>query len=143
MADSVIDATVVAFANGNIAARKQGNAFDRRLEAIEQVVNGQRRLRYNSKLLREYQNLIQEHRNDVIDLFFIVLADRAVLVRGNTLSRQHYGRARTCRWPAHDQHLLAAALGGDEPTIFVTEARLAQCAAQILARFTIRVVDLG
>lgn len=143
MADSVLDATVVAFANGNITARSDGNAFDRRLAAIEQVAYGHRRLRYNQKLLGEYQQVVQEYRNDVIDLFFSVLADRSFRVRANTLSRQDYAEARRCRWPSHDQHLLAAAVGGDRPAIFVTESRHAECAAKVLARFGIHVVDLG
>jgi len=143
MPDSILDATVVAFANGNIAARAKGNAFDRRLAAIEQVAYGHRRLRYNQKLLREYQQVIKEYRNDVVDLFFTVLTDRSILVRTNTLSRQDYARAKKCRWPSHDQHLLAAAMGGDEPTIFVTESRHAVCAAKILARFGIHITDLG
>lgn len=143
MADSVLDATVVAFANGDIAARRPGNVFDRRLAAIEQVAHGRRRLRYNQKLLGEYQQVIQERRNDVIDLFFSVLADRSFRVRANTLSRQDHAKAKKCRWPSHDQHLLAAAVGGDRPTIFVTESRHAACAAKILSCFGVHIADLG
>jgi hypothetical protein len=144
MADSVLDATVVAFGNGDIAARRPGNLFDRRLTAIEQVASGLRRLRYNTRLLGEYTQLIQERRNDVIELFFTALDDeRSVLVKRNTLSRQDYARARKCRWPTHDQHLLAAAVEGNDPTIFVTESRHVQRAAKILTCFAVHIVDLG
>lgn len=144
MPDCVLDATVVALANGNIAARRPGNVFDRRLAAIEQVVSGARRLRYNSRLLGEYESLIQQHRNDVIYLLFEVLdSERSIRVRRNTLSRQHYATAtQRCRWPSHDQHLLAAAFGGDDPVIVVTEPRLAQCAPRILACFAIHIEHL-
>lgn len=144
MADCVLDASVVALANGDITARRPGNVFDRRLAVIEKVGSGALRLRYNSKLLCEYQPLIREYRNDVIELFFAVLADRAIRVPRNTLSRQHYARAtQRCRWPPHDQHLLAAALGGNDPAIFVTERRLAQCAARVLACFAVHVEHLA
>ena len=145
MPDCVLDASVVYMANGDIAKRKPGNVLDRRLVAIEEVVSGAMRLRYNRRLLGEYQRLIQEFRNDVIELFFAVLdSDRCILVKRSTLSRQHFATCkRVCRWPSHDQHLLAAALGGDEPWIFVTEAHLAQCAAQILASFAIHVAHLA
>ena len=100
-------------------------------------------MRYNAKLLEEYRPFIAVLRNDVIEVFLRVLADRGVLVRRNTLTRQDYAAARqTCRWPSHDQHLLAAALNGDDPTIFVTEARLAECAAGILAHFAIHIAHL-
>jgi hypothetical protein len=145
MPDYVLDASVVAFANGNLAARRRGNVFDRRLRVIEQVVAGNRRLRYNQKLLGEYQRLIRVFRNDAIELLFGVLdSQHSVLVARNSLSRQHHDTAtKRCRWPSHDQHLLAAALGGVEPSIFVTEAHLANCAPRIFAHFAIRVCQLA
>lgn len=144
MPDCVVDATVVAMANGDIAGRRTGNVLDRRLTVLEEVVRGVRRLRYNTKLLGEYRPFIKAYRNDVIELFVRVLADRAVLVPRNTLTRRDHGRATAeCGWPSHDQHLLAAAIGGDDPTIFVTEARLAGCAGAILGRFDIRVTHLA
>lgn len=144
MPDCVLDATVVALANGDLAGRRPGNVFDRRLGAIEQVVTGTRRLRYNPRLLREYQRLIRDYRNDVIELLFFVLdSDRSIFVGRNTLSRQDYDKAiRRCQWPSHDQHLLAAALDGVNPIIVVTEPRLAQCAPRILACFAVHVEHL-
>jgi|HubBroStandDraft_6_1064221.scaffolds.fasta_scaffold00040_2 hypothetical protein len=144
MPDCVIDATVIAMANGDIAGRRTGNALDRRLTVIEQVGRGARRLRYNSKLQREYGRIVQQYRNDAVELFFIVLADRSVFVARSTLSRQHHATAtQKCKWPSHDQHLLAAALDGVDPTIFVTEPFHVQCAASVLAHFKIHVADLG
>jgi hypothetical protein len=146
MPDSVFDATAVKFANGDIGGRQPGNVFDRRLAAIEEIVSGARRLRYNPKLLREYTQLVREHRNDVIEALFSILDDaqQSVRVNRNQLSRQDYAKARdACRWPSHDQHLLAAAVGGDNPTVFVTEQRHAQCAAAIHRHFEIRIEDLG
>jgi hypothetical protein len=136
---------VVAFANGDLTARRPGNLIDRRLRVIEQVVAGKRRLRYNQKLLGEYQRLIQRYRNDVIELLFGVLdSQRSVRVPRSTLSRHDYATATSrCRWPSHDQHLLAAALSGDEPSIFVTEARLASCAPKIFTHFAVSVNQLG
>ena len=141
MPDCVLDATVVAYANGNLTGRRHGNILDRRLVIIEMVGSGDLRLRYNSKLLGEYEQLIKDRRNDVIEVFFAVLdSERAVRVRRNALSRQNHVKATTkCRWPVHDQHLIAAAIDGDEPSLFVTEKCLADCAAKIWAHFAVRV----
>src|SRR6266849_6473172 len=146
MPDCVVDATVVAFSNGNIAGRRPGNVLDRRLTILEQVVTGTRRLRYNPRLLHEYEQLIQQYRNDVIEALFSLLDDtrRSVLVRRNSLSRQDHARATgACGWPSHDQHLLAAALDGADPAIVVTEQRLNQCAQAILQHFAIHIEYLG
>ena len=111
---------------------------------IQEVGCGARRLRYNTKLRCEYEQVVRQYRNDAIELFFAVLADSALFVPRNNLSRQDYATARDrCRWPGHDQHLLAAALGGDDPTIFVTEECHARCAPCILARFGTRVERLA
>jgi hypothetical protein len=126
-----------------ISARRPGNVLDQRLRVIEQVVAGGRRLRHNQKLLGEYEQLIRDYRNDVIEVLFSILdSDRSVLVPRNTLSRQDYATARRCNWPSHDQHLLAAALGGIDPSIHVTEPRLAQCGRRILASFGVRIDQL-
>ena len=145
MPDCVLDTTVVALANGDLAARQPGNAFDRRLRAIEQVVTGVRRLRYNTKILGEYQRLVRQYRNDVIEMLFLILdSDRSVLVRRSTLSRQEYAAAvKQCGWPSHDQHLLAAALGGVDPAIVVTELHLGQCASKIFRLFAVHVEYIG
>jgi hypothetical protein len=142
MPDCVVDASVVGFANGDIAGRRPGNVLDRRLVVLEEVVHGARRLRYNARLLSEYQQLIKRYRNDVIEALFSVLDDaqRSVRVRRNSLSRRDHEKARrACRWPSHDQHLLAAALEGHDPSIVVTEQRLAQCATAILANFEVHI----
>lgn len=146
MPDRVVDATVVAFSNGNIAGRRRGNILDRRLAVLEQIVNGTHRLRYNPKLLHEYQQLVREYRNDVIDTLFNLLDDtrHAVLVRRNSLSRQNYAKATgPCGWPSHDQHLLAAALDGVDPAIVVTEQRLNRCAQAVRAHLAIQIEYLG
>ena len=81
MPDCVVDASVIALANGDIRGRRPGNVPDRRLAVISLVANGTRRLRYNSKILGEYNQIVKEFRNDVIESLFALLDDtrRSVL----------------------------------------------------------------
>ena len=140
MSDAVFDATVVSFANSTLAGRRPGTSAERRFNLLNGAVRGRMRIRYNSKLLTEYTQHVRESRNDVIHIFFGLLdSQRAIRVPKNTLSRQDYQRAAAERWPHHDQHLLAAALGGDRPCVYVTEAQLANCAAGIQRIFRVRV----
>ncbi len=133
MIDYVVDATVVARCNGNLAGRRAGNVLDRRLSLLEDVLGRtDRRLRYNPKLLYEYLRIVRECRNDVLDLFIRYLdSDRPVRVRRNTLARSDWLLAKGARWPKHDEHLLAAAFGGLHPRLYVTESRHAECAGEI------------
>jgi len=145
MVDCVLDATVVAFSNSDLALRIPGSPLDRRLSIIEEVAAGVRRIRYNPRLLGEYEAHARTFRNDVIELFFILLeSDKAYFVRRNTLCRQDFAKATSqCNWPSHDQHLLAAAKDGVDPSIFVTEVNHAVCASRILRAFHIRVEFVG
>jgi hypothetical protein len=140
MNDAVLDATVVSFANSTLAGRLPGTSAERRFNLLDRAVRGKMRIRYNPKLLREYTDHIREHRNDAIRVFFDLLdSEGAIRVQTNTLSRQRYLRAAEVRWPRHDQHLLAAALGGNRPCVYVTEKKLANCAAGIHRIFDVHV----
>jgi hypothetical protein len=145
MSDVVLDATVVRFANGEIAGGPPGSPLNRRLAAVQEVVAGLRRLRYNRKLLGEYDKLAKNDRNDVIEALFAILDGGvgAILVKRNSLSRQEHSRAKDSGWPNHDQHLLAAAIGGDRPSIVVTEQIHAACEQSIFRHFKIRIEDVG
>jgi hypothetical protein len=141
MNDAVIDTSVVTFANCDLLARMPGETFDRTLHVLELARDGELHLRYNPKLLTEYHDHVKECRNDVIEIFFTLLdSPGAVLVPRNSLSRQHYQLALRNGWPTHDQHLLAAAIEGDRPHIYVTEQILANCAARVYRTFRIRVI---
>lgn len=139
MSDSVYDTSLVAYSNGDLAGRRRGNVLDRRLSRIEEFLNGKRVAWYNNKLLAEYEQHIKESRNDVIEAFLIALENQGRRSQRSALSRQNFATATRARWPAHDQHLLAAALEGDGTTIFVTEEALAACGTAILRSFGISV----
>lgn len=140
MTDAVFDATVVSFANSTLAGRRPGTSAERRFNLLDGAVKGKTRIRYNPKLLTEYTQHVRERRNDAIRVFFDLLdSGSAIRVGRNTLSRQDYQSAAAERWPHHDQHLLAAALNGHRPYVYVTEAQLARCASGIHRVFSIRV----
>lgn len=139
MSDCVIDAALIHLSNGDLAGRRPGNVLDRRLKVIEDVGEGKRRPRYNQKLFGEYQCLTKKLRNDVVAAFIQVLTDSGVRVKRNCLKSRDHGKATKCGWPSHDQHLLAAALEGQNPTIFVSEWKHGTCAASVLRVFGVRV----
>jgi hypothetical protein len=144
MIDAVLDTTVVAIGNKDIAGRKAGNSFDRVLAVLEKILDGTVLVRYNNKLRVEYTEHVRERRNDFIENFFSILdSSQAIFVRKNSLSRQEYALAVVAdRWPSHDQHLIAAAIGGENPTIYVTEHALDVCGARIYRDFDIHVVKV-
>jgi hypothetical protein len=132
MHDCVFDASFVAKANGLLVGERPGNLLHRRLTAMRSVASGQSRVRYNRKLFQEYAEHVREHRNDVVEQFFELLdSAQAVRVGRNTLRSHEIAKANDCRWPAHDRHVLAAAIGGTDVVIHVTENPIGGCAASV------------
>jgi hypothetical protein len=132
MPECVFDTSFVRLANDSLFGEKRGNLLNRRLTPLRQAVAAKSHLRYNRKLLGEYSMQIRERHNDVVEQFFALLdSPQATLVRKNALSRQDNAKARLCRWPVHDQHVLAAAIGGDDVVIHVTEGALGACSKAV------------
>jgi hypothetical protein len=140
--DTVYDTEVIAKANGDLEGRRRGNKMDVRLSRIEEFLSGSRRAFYNQKLLGEYSMHVKECRNDVIAAFVQRLADHGVRVKRSKLSSGEFAAALSFKWPAHDQHLLAAALEGERATVFVVEDKLAACARGARREFEVVVCQL-
>lgn len=141
MADAVIDTTVLAFANGPCGPVLAG-ALARCLPYVSKVTAGAWRCRYNKKLLAEYISKVRKPRNDLVAAFLTILDTRQAFLAKNSLSHSEYVRAKRIRWPTHDHHLLAAAVGGIEPSIVVTEYKLAQLHTQAKREFGVSVLQV-
>lgn len=142
MNDAVIDTAVVSLANADLSNKPLTGKFKSRLEKIELCIKKKSRLRINDKLRTEYLDHLSNIRNDYVALFIQMLdTDSVVKARRSTLSRQDHQTATSCRWPSHDQHLLAAAIGGNRVKLWVHESAHTQCAACIRRRFSVRVEE--
>lgn len=132
MPECVFDTSFIAYANEPLAAEMTGNLLNRRLSAIRSVTTSQSRIRYNQKLLKEYSEHAKVARNDVVNQLFDLLdSQQAIFVKRSTLSRTDKVKSEACGWPSHDQHVLAAAIGGTEVVIHVTEGMLGRCSSKI------------
>lgn len=143
MKSSVYDTILVAKANGSIAGRHRGNLLDRRLCLLENAIERMTNTLVNSKLLHEYRIKIMDVaiRNDTIHAFLQFVFDHGIDSHRSTLSSSDYDRARNARWPIHDQHLIAAAIGGANASIYVTEKRHVACSNSIRKSFKITIVQ--
>ena len=140
MGECVFDTSFIFLANGQLAGERPGNLLNKRLSAIRRVVDRRARPRYNQKLLTEYQDKIRVYRNDVIELFVAILdTEAAINVKTNRLKRADLDKAQKCGWPLHDQHVLAAAIGGNKVVIHVTENALGACSSKVKRLFGVSV----
>lgn len=142
MAECVFDASVVGYANNplEVSVIESGVSLVQIVDALESVVIGHRRLRCNPKLLTEYSRLLRVKRNDLIEQFVALLdSPQTIMLKSSSLRNHEKVKAKNCKWPSHDQHVLAAAIGGTDVAIYVTEAFLGGCAEKVWRIFRIRV----
>lgn len=141
MRSTVFDTRLVASANGDIRARRPGNILDCRLILLEQAVARVTTTLVNKKLLKEYNSKIPQSgiRNDSVRSFIEFVIDHGVDSGRSTLSHSDYVKAHEARWPTHDHHLIAAAIGHNHVTIFVTEQNHFVCTREIHRRFGITI----
>ena len=143
MPNVVFDTSFIALSNGDLAGRRKGNVMDRRLHKIERVANGEAIVWYNKRLLYEYETHLLEFRNDIVEIFIHRLADSGRRAARSTLSAVNYAKANAARWPAHDQHILAAAIEAVVCEVCVTEEALGNCANGIRRAFGVEVVRIA
>lgn len=141
---TVIDTKFVANANGPLSARKSGNILDRRLCVLERIVRDRLPAMVNKKLIGEYRAKVasQGFRNEAVMSFFTYVVDHGVDSGRSTLSSPDYSKLRDCRWPSHDQHVIAACGNARQVEIQVTEAAHEKCAAAIKREFSHYVIRL-
>ena len=102
-------------------------------------------MRFNGKLRDEYLAHIRESRNDAIEILLGALDNPSIatFVEYDQLPKEKWIIAKECSWPSHDQHLLAAAMEGHKPVVFVTEHRLSSCHSKIYRKMRISVANVA
>ncbi len=132
MKDTVYDASFVKFSLAESSESERSELTNQRWKEIEGFIVGKRKLYYNQKLGKEYNQLLKNATNDdSVQAFIFALVDTGIKGSKNGLSRQKRVQAQAAGWPTHDDHLLSAALLGTKTEIFVTEQTLANCGTAI------------
>lgn len=122
--ECAIDTTVLQKTNAPITQPRAGPQFRRRMTLLGRISDGEIVVLISSKLLQEYQRQIPLPRNDAIKLFFELLSsarsDRVVWSWKPRWSGADREKARDCRFPAEDDHVLRTAIR-PRPSFIITE----------------------
>ena len=127
MPECAIDTTVLQKANAPLTnVPRERSLFRRRLNLLKQIQAGTNTILISRKLLAEYRRQVSVPRNDFIRAFFALLAD-PVRPIWNWQYRWSGGtreKARGCRYPEEDDHVLRTAIRPTPSTIFTEEYRM-------------------
>jgi predicted nucleic acid-binding protein len=144
-AQVVIDTTVLKKANRPISGPLRARSrFARRVELLEGIRQGHGVVLYSRKLLAEYERQVRTPRNDFVQAFFQILSTpgRALYNWARRWPPSEQEKARKCRYPKHDDHVLRTAISG-EPTTIVSEDQTMIRADECIHRhFRVHIVDV-
>lgn len=141
--ECVIDTTVLQKANAPITKPvASGSMFARRLAVLRDIREGRIVALYSRRLIREYEQHVKEPRNLFVQAFFEVLT-------ANDVSRAIYNwhrwtgavkeKAKKCRFPPEDYHVLRTAIRGNPSTIITEEDRMLRTDKCIYRRLRVHV----
>ena len=143
--ECVIDTTILQKANAPLThAPRVRSLFVKRLRLLRRIASGHLKVLISRKLLSEYQRQIREPRNDHIMAFLALLDDptRAAHNWAKSWSGNHRQKARKCRYPREDDHVLRTAVGPKRSTIFTEEACMLAADECIYRNFRVHIRGL-
>lgn len=114
-----------------------------RVDRLSKIQEGKETVYYNAKLFAEYIKWFEKAEDGDLVSVFAFLLDSVGKRGKNSLSRQEAQKARDARWPGHDDHLIAAGLGGpSDRDLLTTEGALhATRTDRVLRHFRTHVLD--
>lgn len=140
--ECVVDTNVLQKANAPIAMKpRAASLFLRRVSLLERIHEGSLSLLISNSLLAEYKRQVLEPRNDYVRAFFELIAQPGRCV-WNWRSRWSGGdrsRARDCRYPREDDHVLRTAIRPRATIIFTEEMRMLNADPCIYREFKVHI----
>ncbi len=145
MADEiVIDTTILQKANAALTAQpRRRSKFVRRLRLLDSIRLGGTTVLFSNRLLTEYRKQVRSPRNDFVRLFFEILDDPGrALYNWARWSGQERDKARHCRFPQEDYHVLRTAIRPHATTILTEEDRMLKTDEKLYRAFRVHVRDI-
>lgn len=141
----VVDTTILQKANAPILREPRASRqFVRRLRLLERLAKGELIVLISQRLLTEYEKQVAEPRNDKVKAFLEMLTSGSGRVLFNWKARWSGAdreKARRCRFPAEDDHVLRTAVRPDGSTILSEEDRMMAADSCIYRAFSVLIVN--
>ena len=143
--DCVIDTTVLQKANALLTQQpRERSWFGRRIRLLQRLHRGEATLLVSAQLLAEYRRQVREPRNDFVRAFFEIATDpnRRIFNWHKRWSGDR-DKARRCRYPVEDDHVLRTAIRPHRTTIYTEEHRMLIADACIYRKLRVHISSPG
>jgi len=142
--ECAIDTSVLQKANAPITQRLRSRSqFVRRIELLRDIQQRRKIVLISRQLLAEYERNVASPRNDFVRAFFELLADPQRCVKNWVgWPGRHREKARRCRYPEHDDHVLRTAIRPNPSTIVTEEQRMLAADSCIYRQFRVHIESI-
>ena len=143
--ECVVDTTVLQKANAPITKPvARGSKFARRLAVLRGIREGRIVALHSPRLIQEYEEHVKEPRNEFVRAFFELLNNVGRATCNATYNWPPWTgavkeKARKCRFPREDYHVLRTAIRGTPSTIITEEERMLRTDACIYRELRVHV----
>jgi hypothetical protein len=146
MPDVVIDTMIIQKANATLT-KDPGAAklFVRRIRLLQRIQTGELRALKSRTLIAEYRRQVREPRNDFVRAFLELIdhPKRSLFNWKERWSGADREKARRCRFPREDDHVLRTAIREESvTTIYTEEGRMIGANECIYRAFGVHVLQL-
>ena len=115
--------------------------FAKRIGLLEDIKKGKWTVLYSAKLVAEYVEHVKGLKNDFIEEFFAKLVNHRGAIRNYAAwPGRDREKARKCRYPEHDDHVLRTAIRPDSSTIITEEETMIRADACIYRNFGVHIL---
>lgn len=142
--EAAIDTTVLQRANVPLTPdRVAATLLARRLSLLQSIFDNEICVLISRRLAHEYSQQLRVQKNEAVRAFIelVTRADGAHVIFNwlKQWSGRDRERARRCRYPAEDDHVLRTAIRGEPTVIYTEEERMLKVDACIYRQFRVHI----
>jgi hypothetical protein len=146
MPEATIDTTVLRRANVPLVGnRASATLLARRLSLLQRIQRREITILLSERLLQEYREQLRIPLNDFVRTFLEIVTTpdgtHVLMNWKNPWSGGDRARARGCRFPQEDDHVLRTAIRGQRTAIYSEENRMLATDACIYREFRVHVQE--
>jgi hypothetical protein len=146
VSEAALDTTVLQRANVLITPTRAGAALlSKRLVLLQHICRHQVCILISWRLAHEYVRQLKTIKNEFVKAFIELVTrpdGKHVILNWKTpWSGSDRGRARDCRYPAEDDHVLRTAVRGHPTTVYTEEERMLKTDACIYQEFRVHIKE--
>ena len=144
--EAAVDTTVLRLSNVLLVdGRENATRLKRRLSLLGRICKKEICILISVRLIHEYREQVILGQNEIVNAFIEIITrpdgEHVILNWKAPWSGGEREKARKCRYPEEDDHVLRTAIRGKRTTIYTEEVRMLNADACIYKKFRVHISE--